>query len=202
MSYDFPLPRPRGFQAEEDKRKCEENFPCGGEEFKVNGMILYALLARMTSNNETVHEFETLYDPKCKLLEVDIPSCYLDYIETIKVGPNIKRYLRWLVGIGVDSIAGSLVWRDMGELVRLSPTRFQTPDRFVESSLAVFISGLKVERLNADGFVIIDDHTFELNSLCSPRHRVSVGYMKRDLTGSNDDTYPPCDKDLNIKSDP
>lgn len=74
-----------------------------------------------------------------------------------------------------------LRWIDRGDLIEVVPgQRFRTPDHFYEDTLSVFISGVRVERNNDDGFVIVDDQTFQLNAVYPlPRFRVSVGYIKK-----------------------
>jgi len=97
MGYNIPIPRSRGYNPAESEKKCEVNI--GGEDFFVSDVVLHALIGRMTAANNTTYEFGTLYDPVSKTIEADIPSCYLDYIETIQVGPNIQRYMQWLYSL-------------------------------------------------------------------------------------------------------
>ena len=77
-----------------------------------------------------------------------------------------------------------LVWVDRDDLVLISsaPDRFRTPDKFLSSTLVVFINGVRVEQSNDDGFVIVDDETFELTDsvMILPNFRVSVGYVKKE----------------------
>lgn len=175
--YNFPIPHPRGFRAKDDKRKCETP---SSDMFNVNDLILTILQARLTSNNGTVHEFETIYDADNRLIELDIPSCYLDYLETVQVGPNIKRYLRWLVGTATGAVADNLVWASMEELIQIDPMKvFETPHEFYPNTLAVFINGNRVEQPNDDGWVLINDKTFELKEDYPDHFRVSVGYLRK-----------------------
>jgi len=94
--YDIPVPRSRGYNPPESERKCTV---ASGEDFYVSDVVLHALIGRMTGANNTTYEFGTIYDPSTKFIEADIPSCYLDYIETITVGPNIQRYMQWIVSL-------------------------------------------------------------------------------------------------------
>lgn len=182
MPYDFPIPRPRGCQPrrEDSNDKCLKSM-CNDEEFSVNDILLHALIGRVTASNDTVHEFETIYDPGLKAIELDIPSCYLDFLETIDVGPNIQRYLRWLIGVAFGGISNNLYWAAEDELTEVAPGRWQTPHKFFPDTLAVFLNGKKVDKFRPNGFTIIDDRTFELKqdyNKCAMK--VSVGYMKNE----------------------
>jgi len=183
MAYNFPIPRSRGCKPEREdvERKCFAGC-IDGEDFIVNDVILHALIGRMTASNGTTQEFETIYDPNLKAMDIDIPSCYLDYIETISVGPNIQRYLRWLIGLAFGGVSNNLYWAGEDELVDLGSNKWQTPHRFFEDTLAVFINGKKVDRHRPNGFTIIDDETFELKKAYPPGCpiKVSVGYMKNE----------------------
>jgi hypothetical protein len=79
--------------------------------------------------------------------------------------------------------ADSLTWVDRGGLTELVPgLRYSTPDKFYESTLVVFLSGLRVERGNLDGFTILDDETFEMaQAYPYPAYRITVGYVKKSL---------------------
>lgn len=182
MGYDFPIPRSRGCQPprEDSEKKCQ--VCTGNGEFFVTDMILQALIGRMTANNGTTYEFETLYDPNLKAMEVDIPSCYLDYIETISVGPNIQRYLRWLIGIAFGSLANNLYWAGEGELINLGSDIYQTPHDFYADTLAVFVNGKKVDKNLDNGFVVLSDNTFQMK-ISHPEgciEKITVGYMKNE----------------------
>lgn len=177
-NYSFPIPHPRGFRQQDSMRKCNHG---DTSPIYATDVILNILHARITSSNNTTHEFETLYDADNNCLELDIPDCYMDFLEDIEVGPNIKRYLRWLVDIAVDSMANNLVWKTMDELITIIPgNTFKTPDRFHEASLAVFLNGVRLEKSNDDGYTVLNDETFELKETYhTPRHRISVGYLQK-----------------------
>lgn len=179
MPYEFPVPHPRGYQTDSEE-KCLKP-PQTPEGFFVNDVVLHALLARVTASNGTVHEFHTTYDPHDGSIEVDIPECYLQYLEdNIAVGPQTKRYLRWLIGIASGFVANNLVWVQHDDLVELAPgKRYGTPDAFFEESLAVFIQGLKVEPDNDDGYIVLDDHTFEMRETYDASLRVTCAYLKK-----------------------
>ncbi|MBD3408532.1 MAG: hypothetical protein GF411_20580 [Candidatus Lokiarchaeota archaeon] len=183
MPYNFPIPRSRGCQPprEDSENKCTSGC-LGNEEFFVNDMILHALIGRVTANNGTTYEFETLYDPELKAMEVDIPSCYMDYLETVQVGPNIQRYLRWLIGIAFGGLASNLYWAGEDELVDLGGGVWQTPHDFFDETLAVFVNGKKVDRHRSNGFEVLSDNTFKMKdthpSSCGAK--ISVGYMKNE----------------------
>ena len=181
-NYDFPIPRSRGCQPtrEDSENKCRVGC-IDGEEFNITSMILHALIGRMTASNGTTYEFETLYDPNLKAMEVDIPSCYLDYIETISVGPNIQRYLRWLIGLAFGGVANNLYWAGEGELVDLGSGSYETPHNFFEDTLAVFINGKKLDKNQPNGFTVTGDNTFQLKKPgrgC--KEKITVGYMKNE----------------------
>jgi hypothetical protein len=179
MPYNFPIPRRRGCEpaSEDSERKCASGCV---DEFFVDDFILHALIGRVSANNGTVHEFETLYDPNLNAMETDIPSCYLDYLETIDVGPNIQRYLRWLIGIAFGSLANNLYWAGEDELVSLGSGQYQTPHDFYADTLAVFVNGKKVDRHRSNGFTVLSDNTFEMKKTypSSCAMKISVGYMK------------------------
>jgi len=178
MTYDFPIPAARGFRAQDGEHKCSVPAPVEG--LQANGLILYALLARVTANNGTVHEFETIYDQENQLLELDIPECYLDFLQNITVGPRISAYLQWLVGIGIGGIANNLAWASTDELIELiAGKKYRTPEPFYEDTIAVFINGLRVERDAEDGFAVLDDLTFEMKETYPSGFRISAGYMKK-----------------------
>jgi len=197
MSFnDIPVPPGRGFRDKANDKKCsiapKPEFPCYPTGLKANGLILHALLGRVTSNNGTVHEIETMYDEDNQYLEIDVPDCYLDMLENISLGPNLCRYMRWLVCIGIGEIANNLVWLDMVEMTELIPgKRYQTPDPFFEDTLAVFRNGKKVQKSDCDGFTIIDDTTFELNNTYPDTERFSVAYMKKAVI-ETDPEPPEC----------
>lgn len=181
-SYDFPIPRSRGCGPirEDSDKKCRTGC-IGDEDFYITDMVLHALIGRITANNGTTHEFETLYDPELKAMEVDMPSCYMDYLETIEVGPNIQRYIRWLFGLAFGSLANNLYWAGDGELIDLGAGKFETPHEFFEDTLAVFINGKKLDKNLDNGFVVIDNKTFQLKKPgrgC--REKVTAGYMKNE----------------------
>lgn len=173
--YQFPVPHSRGMPGND---KCPVNDQ-QAEQFQVSDMILHILFARMTSNNGTVHEFETLYDPEMNAIEIDVPECYIDHIENVRVGPNIKRYLQWLVGAGMGAVAGNLQWLQMEDLIELNDTDYQTPDPFFEESLAVFLNGQKLEQSTDNGFIVLNNQTFRLKQNYPPERnmRVTVGYL-------------------------
>jgi hypothetical protein len=182
MAYNFPIPRSRGCKTtrEDSENKCYTGC-IDGEEFNITSMILHALIGRMTASNGTTYEFETLYDPELKAMEIDIPSCYLDYIETISVGPNIQRYLQWLVGLAFGGLANNLYWAGSDELIDLGSGSYETPHRFYEDTLAVFINGKKLDKNLDNGFVVINDTTFQLKQPgkgCN--EKITVGYMKNE----------------------
>jgi hypothetical protein len=177
--YEFPIPRRRGCEpaSEDSEQKCSAR--CTNE-FFVNDFILHALIGRVTANNGTVHEFETLYDPDMKAMEMDIPSCYLDYLETICVGPNIQRYLRWLVGLAFGGVSNNLYWAGDDELIDLGSDTWQTPHIFYEDTLAVFVNGKKVDKHRDNGFTVLSNSTFQMKKTypSSCAMKISVGYMK------------------------
>ena len=184
MPYAFPTPRPRGFQPDgsSSERKCEREPVFDGPDFEVNDLVLHALIGRVTANNNHVHEFETLFDKDQKSIEIDVPSCFLDYLETIAVGPNICRYMRWLVCAAFGGLADNLYWASLDELTEIiTNKRYSTPHKFFPNTLAVFLNGKKVDRNAANGFTVIDDHTFELKETYDCSMKVSVGYMKNGL---------------------
>lgn len=75
----------------------------------------------------------------------------------------------------------AITWVDRDNLIEVIPgLRYQTPDRFYENTLAVFLNGVRVEKNNADGFTVNDDRTFTMrNAFPLPAFRVSVGYVKK-----------------------
>jgi hypothetical protein len=77
--------------------------------------------------------------------------------------------------------AENLTWVGRADLVELVPgRRFQTPDHFYSATFTMFLNGVLVEKNNDDGYVIIDDQTFETKeTYLLPRMRVSVGYVKK-----------------------
>lgn len=77
--------------------------------------------------------------------------------------------------------AEAMTWVDRDELTELVPgLRYQAPDHFYESTLVVFLNGLRVEKDNYDGFFVVDDQTFEMNQTYPfPQYRISVGYVKK-----------------------
>lgn len=79
--------------------------------------------------------------------------------------------------------ADLLRWVDRGDLTEVVPgLRFRTPATFYEDTLAVFLDGVRVERSNLDGFVIIDDETFEMNqAYLYPEYRITAGYVQKGL---------------------
>ena len=79
--------------------------------------------------------------------------------------------------------ADNLVWIDRDSLVELVPSRrFRTPTHFYEGTLCVFVNGVHVEKNNDDGFIVIDDETFEMREDTPlPRFRVTVGYVKKEV---------------------
>ena len=77
--------------------------------------------------------------------------------------------------------ADLLRWVDRGGLTELVPgQRFRTPSTFFADTLVVFLNGVRVERSNLDGFVIIDDETFEMNqTYLYPEYRITAGYVQK-----------------------
>lgn len=58
---------------------------------------------------------------------------------------------------------GAPVWRDVSVLTEIIPRqRYQTPEKFIETSLAVYFNGQVLDRESDNGFTVIDDETFEL----------------------------------------
>lgn len=79
--------------------------------------------------------------------------------------------------------AENVRWIDRDDLTEVVPgLRFQTPHRFYEQTLGVFINGLRVELGNDDGYVIIDDQTIEMKESCPlPYMRVTVAYVIKEI---------------------
>jgi len=75
----------------------------------------------------------------------------------------------------------NLVWVGPSELTTIiAGKRFQTPDKFYVDSLTVALRGLTLSQDNDDGFIILDDQTFELKqAYTSPGDWVMCGYMKK-----------------------
>lgn len=70
---------------------------------------------------------------------------------------------------------------DMNQLTEMTTMkRFKTPHRFFEHTLIVFQNGLRVEKDNEDGWIIIDDETFELKENYPNNYRISCIYVKKD----------------------
>lgn len=178
MPYSFPIPYPRGFRPDFTESKCN-NLDHSDLMSRVNDLVLHVLFARVSLDNNTHHEFQTIYDRETKMLEIDIPSCYLDFLEDIQVGPNIRRYLRWLVGVASGAISDNLVWVTMEQLTKIDVRTYRTPHDFFPESLAVFVNGVRVENTNDDGFDILDDNTFELKESYPANFRISAGYLKK-----------------------
>lgn len=179
MPYSFPIPRGRGYIVKDEEKKCRD----AGPELWARDVILHILHARVAASDGQTHEFDTIYDRDHNYIELDIPDCYLDFLETIEVGPRIQRYLRWLLGIVGGAVAENLVWNVMEELTEVVPgNTYRTPYSFFEDSLVVFLNGVRLERTNEDGYDILDNQTFKLRETYPvPRHRISVGYMKTDI---------------------
>ena len=79
-------------------------------------------------------------------------------------------------GTGVD-----LVWKGPADLTEIIPGRiFSTPEKFYEDTLAIAMRGLLISKDNDDGFIILDDQTFELKRPFSQaRDWLMVGYVKK-----------------------
>lgn len=174
--FNIPLPHSRGYQSNE--WKCVQKNPsvcCGDDGSFITSMILNILHARVTASNGTTHEFETVYDPDTGVLDIDIPSCYLDFMESIQIGPNIKRYLQWLIG---SVCSDCLIWVTEEDLTAIDATTYRTPHPFYIDSLAVFVNGIRIEQTNDDGFDILDNETFRLKQTYPADFRISAGYMR------------------------
>jgi len=89
--YNLPVLRPRGAPENVECKVVDTSATC------TNGIILYGILGRVTLNDGTVHEFETIFDPETNAIDVDIPEEFLSSIETIGIGPNLQRYFEWLL---------------------------------------------------------------------------------------------------------
>jgi len=73
----------------------------------------------------------------------------------------------------------NLVWRGPTELVPVIPgKRYITPDKFQDETIVIAVRGLIVHRENEDGYVVIDDMTFEMKEwLLKPNDWVMCGYV-------------------------
>ena len=174
--YDFPLPPPRGFRTTDNEQKCSD-LAIGTPNNFINGLVLHALIARITATNGTTHEFETLYAPELKSIECDIPPCYLTELENITTGPKLRRYIRWLIGPVVgEMVATNLTWDSLEDLTKLDDYTYQTTKKFYPDSLAIFLNGQRLEK-NNDGYEIIDDQTFKLKLNYPSNFFITVGYL-------------------------
>lgn len=102
--YNFPVPRPRGFQPEIN---CDVVYQ--GRKVCTKDIILWLLLGRYAGSDGTTHEFETIFNPELNAIDVDIPEHVLQQIESIQIGPNLQRYIQWLVSIineDLDTLLG------------------------------------------------------------------------------------------------
>jgi len=95
-NYDFPVPRPRGLQSDNE---CGQEDP-SGDSACINGVVIYPLLGRYTSYNGETHELETIFNPAINAIDIDVPDYVLDSLETIGLGPNYQRYRNWLLKSG------------------------------------------------------------------------------------------------------
>lgn len=76
--------------------------------------------------------------------------------------------------------AENLNWIGPDELTSFGGGVYQTPDKFFEQTLLVMFRGLPLAKNNEDGYVILDDQTFEMKE---PHSSISdwymVGYVKK-----------------------
>jgi hypothetical protein len=183
MPYVFDIPRGRGYLDEDEARKCDNKLPPkpGLDELNANGLVLHILHARVAANDGHWHEFDQIFDPDNKTIELDVPDCYLDFLEEITVGPRICRYLTWLFCNGLGAaLSDNLKWEsELNGLTEPSADRFETSEPFFPQTLAVFVNGIKVNPEADDGFIILDDQTFEMKETLRPKDCVSVGYMSK-----------------------
>lgn len=66
-----------------------------------NDLILYALLARLTLDDNRIIEFETKFDKKTQTIELQIAEKdlkFFDQMMGMKRGPKFKRFIDWLIG--------------------------------------------------------------------------------------------------------
>jgi len=74
--------------------------------------------------------------------------------------------------------ADNLKWIQPSELTDLGGGQYQTPDKYHSGTLLVMYRGLPVARENDDGYIEIDDETFELKEpLTRPKDWIMVGYL-------------------------
>ncbi len=78
--------------------------------------------------------------------------------------------------------ADNLTWLNEEDLTQIvANKRFQTPDAFYETTLVVFLNGVRVEQSNDDGYNIIDEDVFEMKETYPSHFRVSCGYVKKEI---------------------
>ena len=95
MAYEFPVPRPRGYQCEGVKQP-----PPGAPQREATDMFMHGAFARITfTNNDPgckcrgeTYEFNTKFDPTTKTIELCISEEHLEEIESINIGEKLQRF--------------------------------------------------------------------------------------------------------------
>jgi len=87
-----------------------------------------------------------------------------------------------------DVNAGNLKWIQPSELIELSSSssssfggrQYRTPDRYHQGTLLVMYRGVPVARENEDGYVEIDDQTFQMKeTFVDSFDWIMVGYLAK-----------------------
>ena len=79
-----------------------------------------------------------------------------------------------------DKGADNLVWVGPSQLTDLGGNQYKTPDKYEPGTLLVMNRGLPLARENDDGYIEIDDETFEMKeALSNPDAWLMVGYLKK-----------------------
>jgi len=91
VKYNFPVPRSRGLQ----NTNCD--ILINDKEICTRDIILYLLLGRIALTDDTTYEIETYFNTDLNTIEIEIPDHVLTMLERLGIGPNLQRYLNWLL---------------------------------------------------------------------------------------------------------
>lgn len=96
MSYKLQIPRSRGRFQSASFDVMSDPSPVPAQTPRVRDLVLHASICRIANDDNSIDEFETVYDPKTNTVDINTPTEVIDRLREMTVGHNLGIYFGWL----------------------------------------------------------------------------------------------------------